>query len=92
MPICTIDEVKQSARVDGDEFDPEIPRLIAAAQSMIEHECGAAAGAFDVAPDDGAKSCAVALCVIGIDDPSMPREKTHPILRSALLDKARSWA
>jgi len=89
--ICTLAQVKQSARIDGNEFDTEIPLLIAAAQSMIEHECGVDAGYFDAAPDAGAELCAISLCVNFIEEPNAPRDSTNSILRSPRLDKARSW-
>lgn len=91
MAICTTDQVKASARVDGVEFDAQIAGYIAAAQALIEHECGAAPGAFATSPDPAATQCAIALCVQMIDTPTAGREELAPILRSALLDGARAW-
>jgi len=91
MAICTLAQVKASARIDGTEFDTQIAGYIAAAQYAIEHECGVAAGAFDVAPDAAATQCAIALCVQMIDTPTAGSDELSPILRSALLQGARTW-
>jgi hypothetical protein len=96
MAICTLAQVKASARIDGSEFDTEIIDLIPSVQSMIEHECGVASGTFDTAPDAGANRAAVALCVALLDNPTIAGEfatanAQSTILKSALLDKARSW-
>lgn len=40
VPAVTADEVKQSARIDDDRFDPEIDRLIAQATEAAEQETG----------------------------------------------------
>lgn len=91
MPICTPDQVKAGARIDGTEFDGVIPGLIAAAQSAIEHECGVAAGTFATPPNAGVTQAAIALCVLMIDTPTAGREELAPILNSALLAGARTW-
>jgi hypothetical protein len=91
MAICTLAQVKASARIDGSEFDAEIGTLIPAVQSLVEHECGVASGTFDTAPDAAATQCAIALCVSMLNDTESKLDSFHPILRSALLDKARSW-
>lgn len=94
MAICTLAQVKGSigARIDGTEFDADIPRAIAAAQSMIEHECGVAAGAFDTSPNDAVTTCAIAVCVQLIENPAATRDDMRNILGSALLDGVRTWA
>ena len=92
MPICTTAEVKDAARIDGTAFDAQITRHIAVAQSLIEHECGVDAAAFATAPDEGAKQCAIAICVRLIDNPVAGKDEVADLLRSALLDRARTWA
>jgi hypothetical protein len=92
VAICTADDVRASARVDGAEFDSIIAIAITAAQSMVEHECGVAAGAFDAAPNAGAKQCAIGICVKLIDNPTAGQEDFRALLGSALLDAARTWA
>lgn len=91
--ICTVAEVKDGigARIDGTEYDDAIPRAIAAAQAMIEHECGVADGSFATAPNDATKQCAVALCVQLIDNPAATRDELGHILRSSMLDGSRTY-
>lgn len=97
MPICTLDQVKAAARIDGAEFDDQITDNIATAQALIEHECGVAAGAFGTPPDAGVTRCAVALCVQMIHNPDhlgafANRDDLRAVLTSALLDGARTWS
>lgn len=92
MAICTVAEVKLDARIDGSEFDTAIANYIAAAQSMIEHECGVAAGDFATAPDAAAKQCAIAISVQLVNNPAATRDDMRALLGSSLLDAARTWA
>lgn len=92
MTICTSAEVKDAARIDGTALDTNITQAIAAAQSLIEHECGVDADAFNTAPDAGAKQCAIAIAVRLIDNPTAGKDEVADLLRSALLDRARTWA
>lgn len=91
MPICTPDQVKAAARIDGSEFDATIPGYISAAQSMIEHECGVAVGAFSTPPDAGVTQCAIAISAALVANPTAGRDEMHDLLRSSLLDRARLW-
>lgn len=92
MPICTPEQVKAAARIDGTEFDSQLAGYITAAQGLIEHECGVAADAFSAAPTPAVTQCAVALAAKMVENPSAGREEFEPILKSALLDGARTWS
>lgn len=89
--IVTAAEVKASARIDDARLDAEIDALIATAQSMMEQECGLAVGALSNSSDPGAKRCAIALAALILDNPTAGRDEMHAILRSSLLDRARTW-
>lgn len=92
MAICTPEQVKASARIDSSAFDAEIPGYIAAAQAMIEHECGVAAGVFSTSPSASATQCAIAIAAKLVEIPTAGRDEFAPILKSALLDGARTWS
>lgn len=91
MPITTATKVRSALRIDDARLDAEIDSLIAAVQSTIEHECGLAAGAMDTATDAGAERAAILLVCLLLDNPTAGRDEQEPILKSALLDKARTW-
>ncbi|WKB52307.1 head-tail connector protein [Eleftheria terrae] len=92
MPITTLEKVKVSARIDGDELDGQIRDvLIPAAQAAIEHHCGVAPGTFDRPPDAGAELCAIAICTHLHDNPTAGRDDLARFLNSHLLDQARTW-
>lgn len=93
MAILTPAEVKGAlgARIDGTEFDADLPGLIARVQAMLEHECGLESGDLDAATDNGAKQAALGVCVVIVDNPAAGRDELNAILRSALLDAVRTY-
>lgn len=50
----TVAEVKDMLRIDGDEFDAQLPRLIAAAREVVERQTGWAlvAASYEWTPTD----------------------------------------